>query len=268
LREGGIVSSPKHALLAETLRERVDQGLYEDGRIPSEAALAEEFKVSRTTVRAALIALQNEGLLWAQSGVGYFVRRFQHFVYRPQDDFRRTKQMADVEWLTGADDPDPFVKAAAGREVDTRFEVTMVPATGDVTRRLGVPEGEFVVLRKRLRLLGGVGYQLYDSYYPRNVVEGTEVMEPREIPRGVYQVLAERGYAQVRALDEIWVRMPRPSEVDRLKILPGTPVAEHIITGFTAEGRPVLMARVVLPGDRNVIAFERTHPDLEPERAG
>ena len=59
--------------------------------------------------------------------------------------------------------------------------------------------------------------------------------------------------------------MPRQSEVDRLKILPGTPVAEHVITGFTAEDRPVRMARVVLPGDRNVITFERTHPDHESE---
>jgi DNA-binding GntR family transcriptional regulator len=261
------VSSPKHALLAETLRDRIEHDVYEGGRIPSEATLADEFQVSRTTVRAALNALQNEGLLRSQSGVGYFVRRFQHFVYRPQDDFRRTKDIADVKSLTGAEDPDPdpFIKAAGARKAEYRFEVAMVPATGDVLRRLRVPEGEFVVLRKRWRLLDGVPYQLYDSYYPRDVVEGTEVMEPRDIPRGVYQVLAERGHAQVRALDEIWVRMPRQSEVDRLKILPGTPVAEHVITGFTAEDRPVRMARVVLPGDRNVITFERTHPDHESE---
>jgi len=137
----------------------------------------------------------------------------------------------------------------------------MVAAPTDVARRLRVPEGEFVVLRSRLRMLDGEPIQLNDSYYPRDVAEGTEVMQPHNIPRGANQVLADHGHAQVRALDEIWVRMPKPVEVYRLRIPPGTPVAEHIITGFTAAKRAVRMVRAVLAGDRNVITFDRAHPD-------
>jgi DNA-binding GntR family transcriptional regulator len=250
------VTTPKHEQLTETLRERIENDFYPDGRIPSEASLVAEFDVSRTTVRSALIALQNEGLLRAQSGVGYFVRHFKHFEYRPQDDFRRAKLITEA---------DPFTSAAPDRNPSQRIEVSMVPAPANVARRLHVAEGEFVVLRSRLRMLDGEPFQLNDSYYPRDVAENTEVMHPDNIARGVNHVLAERGHVQVRALDEIWIRMPRPAEVHRLRIPPGTPVAEHIITGFTKEGRPVRMVRVVLPGDRNVITFERTHPDHEEE---
>lgn len=253
------MSIPKHEQLTDTLRDRIENDVYPDGRIPSEASLVAEFDVSRTTVRSALTTLQNEGLLRAQSGVGYFVRRFRHFEYRPQDDFRREKLIADA---------DSFTSAAAGRKPTQRIEVSIVPAPADVSRRLRVTEGEFVVLRSRLRMLEGEPFQLNDSYYPRDVAEGTEVMQPHDIARGANQVLADHGNVQVRALDEIWVRMPKPAEVNRLRIAPGTPVAEHIVTGFTAAGRPVRMVRAVLPGDRNVITFDRTHPDHEAELSG
>ena len=252
------MSSPKHEQLTATLRDRIDGDFYTDGRIPSEANLVGEFRVSRTTVRAALTALQNEGLLRAQSGVGYFVRKFRHFMYRPQDDFQRKKLTADADSFTRAG-------TAEGRNPSQRIDVSMIPAPEDVARRLGVAQGEFVVLRSRLRLLDGEPFQLNDSYYPRDVAEGTEVMSADDIPRGVNQVLADHGFAQVRALDEVWVRMPRPPEVERLRIPPGTPVAEHIITGFTCDDRAVRMVRAVLPGDRNVITFDRTHPDHDAE---
>jgi DNA-binding GntR family transcriptional regulator len=250
------VTTPKHEQLTETLRDRIAHDFYPDGRIPSEASLVTEFKVSRTTVRAALAALLNEGLLQAQSGVGYFVRRFEHFEYRPQEDFRRAKLITDL---------DAFTSAAEGRNPTQRIEVSMVPAPADVAQRLHLREGDFVVLRSRLRILDGEPFQLNDSYYLREVAEDTEVMRPDNISRGVNQVLAEHGHEQFRARDEIWIRMPRPSEVHQLRIPPGTPVAEHIITGFTEDEKPVRVVRVVLPGDRNVITFDRTHPDHEAE---
>lgn len=249
------MSSPKHAQLAETLRKRIDDGRYpKTTKIPSEAALSEEFAASRTTVRQALVSLQNQGLLRAESGVGYFVRRMEHFAYRPQDDFRREVLIVDADSFT-------LAVAKEGRESRQEIEVSIIAAPEDVRRRMGLTEGEFVVRRRRLRFVDDEPYQLNISFYPRDVAEGTEIMSPRDITRGGNQVLAEHGHAQVRALDEIWVRMPRRDEVEDLQILPGTAVAEHIITGFTAEGRVVRMVQVVLPGDRNVITFERTHPD-------
>jgi DNA-binding GntR family transcriptional regulator len=86
-------------------------------------------------------------------------------------------------------------------------------------------------------------------------------MQPADIARGASEVLAEQGYEQVRALDEIYIRMPTPDEARRLELVPGTPVARHIVTGLTDNDRPVRVVLNVLPGDRHVIVYERAKPD-------
>jgi GntR family transcriptional regulator len=78
-------------------------------------------------------------------------------------------------------------------------------------------------------------------------------------------VLADHGYPEQRAIDEIYIRMPNPEEIHRLQLASGTPVAVHLVTGYTAEDRPVRCDVFVLPGDRHVIVYERVH---EPHRGG
>jgi hypothetical protein len=49
--------------------------------------------------------------------------------------------------------------------------------------------------------------------------------------------------------------------VQRLDLIPGTPVACHICTGLVADGEPVRVVINVLPGDRHVIVYERDRPE-------
>ncbi len=65
----------KTGLLAATLRERIRDGAYKAGSaLPSERHLVDEFKVSRTTIRRALAALAEDGMVRAQAGSGTFVQ--------------------------------------------------------------------------------------------------------------------------------------------------------------------------------------------------
>jgi GntR family transcriptional regulator len=60
------------------LRERLLEGIYPVGRpLPSEPKLAEEFGVSRTTVRRALARLEDEQLILRRHGSGTFPLRPQ-----------------------------------------------------------------------------------------------------------------------------------------------------------------------------------------------
>lgn len=119
------------------------------------------------------------------------------------------------------------------------------------------------VVRRRVRSLDGEPYYINDTYFPLELVDGSEIMSPADIARGANRVLAELGHEQVRALDELYVRMPTPDEVYRLKLGPGTPVAVYIITGITEQAGPVRVAINILPGDRHVIAWERHRPEPE-----
>lgn len=60
--------------IAETLADRIADGRFPPGsRLPTERELAEEFKVSRPTIREAMIALKLRGLVAARQGSGIYV---------------------------------------------------------------------------------------------------------------------------------------------------------------------------------------------------
>jgi len=68
-------------------------------------------------------------------------------------------------------------------------------------------------------------------------------------------ILNEAGYEQVYDIDEIITRMPAPDEVARLGITAGTPVAEHVRTGYTAEDKPVRVMISIVPGDTLTLQY-------------
>jgi DNA-binding GntR family transcriptional regulator len=247
-----VTPGPKHRQIADELRRLINHGELEPGRqLPSEADLGAQYSASRTTVRAALAALVNEGLVTSESGRGSYVRERKHYIYRPQEEFRPQPQSPEMDrFMSG--------RTAEGREPSQVIEVGIVSPPGDVIRRLDLKEGESVVVRRRVRSLDGMPFNINDSYFPLSLAINSEIMSPIDIARGANQVLAEQGYEQVRALDEVYVRMPTPDEVHRLSLGPGTPVAVHMITGYTVDGRPVRVVVNVLPGDRHVIAWERS----------
>jgi DNA-binding GntR family transcriptional regulator len=72
------------------------------------------------------------------------------------------------------------------------------------------------VARKRVRHLDGLPFNNSDSYYPLALVDGSEITRPADVARGTNQVLTELGEEQVRAIDEIEIRIPIPEEAHRL----------------------------------------------------
>ncbi len=58
--------------IATDIRTRLADGMFDDGRLPSEAELSETYDASRVTIRKALEALRDEGLIDAQQGLGWF----------------------------------------------------------------------------------------------------------------------------------------------------------------------------------------------------
>lgn len=60
--------------IAESLRQRIDDGEYGAGQVlPSEASLGEIYRASRVTIRKALERLRSEGLVESRQGFGWVV---------------------------------------------------------------------------------------------------------------------------------------------------------------------------------------------------
>lgn len=243
--------APKYQQISEELRQKIADGTLSAGaQLPTEADLMELYDAGRGTVRQALGELVNAGLIVPKRPLGYFVRERRPMVFRPQAEFRKRPYTAEM---------DAFVleHSADGREPRQHIDVAIVEPAADIAKRLQLQPGELAAVRRRIRWLDGEPFNLNDSYFPLDLVRDSEIMRPEDIKRGANEVLAELGQRQVTALDELYVRMPTPEEAHRLELGPGTPVAYHVCTGFTAEGRPVRVAVTVLPGDRHVVSYER-----------
>ena len=245
---------PTYRKIAEELRTKIRSGELPPGaQLPTQQDLSERYGVARMTARQAIAELINEGLVTSHQGRGARVRSMQHMVYRPQAEFepRISHEM------------DRFMSRLSldGRSPEQNIEVAIVPATEIIAGRLGVSVGELVVARKRVRYLDGQPFNINDTFYRYDLAANTVIMNPADIPTGSNYVLAEQGYVEVRAIDEFYVRMPVPDEVQRLGLSAGTPVAVHYVTGYTASDQAIRCDVFVLPGDRHVILYERTHPD-------
>ncbi len=109
------------------------------------------------------------------------------------------------------------------------------------------------VVRRRIRYIDGNPGIISDDYFDQHIVEGTELAEPRDTTRE--DILAEAGYEQTYDIDELIARMPTPTEIERLSIPSGTPVAEHIRTGYTAKDKAVRVMVSIVPGDTLILQY-------------
>lgn len=76
-------SEPLWQAIRDTLRDEIARGQWRAGsRLPTEADLAQRFGVNRHTVRRALGALAEAGLVQARRGAGVFVRTADRLPYR------------------------------------------------------------------------------------------------------------------------------------------------------------------------------------------
>lgn len=239
--------------IADDLRARIESGELGPGQqLPTQLELVDQYEVARMTVRQALNELVNEGLVISRRPQGLFVRDRKRMAYRPQSEFHRPP----------SDVMDRFMAAITqeGRTPSQTIDVALSKPPTEVQQRLNIDPDATVVVRRRTRSIDGEPFNINDSYYPLDIVANSDIMSPSDIARGASEVLSELGHTQVRAIDEIYVRAPRPEEVSRLDLAPGTPVALHICTGYTADDRPVRCVLNVLPGDRHVIIYERLRP--------
>ncbi|WP_330335782.1 GntR family transcriptional regulator (plasmid) [Streptomyces sp. NBC_00536] len=249
--------SPVYQRIADDLRRKITDGTFPPGaQIPTEADLIERYEVkSRATVRQGLAMLVNEGLIEARRPRGYFVIEHRRLVYRPQAEFR--KKPPEVDIFTN------LVAEEDGRVPSQDIEVSIIEATGLIRDRLKLKEGSLAAARRRVRRLDGIAYNINDSHVALELVQGSEWMHPGDVQRGTDTVLSELiGQQLVYGFHELYLRMPTPSEVHRLNLGAGVPVAEHISTSFDADRNPIQVTVNIVPGDRHVIVFE-THRETE-----
>jgi DNA-binding GntR family transcriptional regulator len=245
-----MATEPITQRISADLRRQIQEGNLPAGALlPSENEVARDYNVSRQTARSALQALEHEGLVIVRPRRGRIVRSSQRLRWH-LSEFERP----DHTVLTTSDAWETDIENQGHEPTHQDLQVQQIAPPASIATRLNLePRTDVCVVRRHVRYIDGKPAIISDDYFDEKIVRGTELADPEDTKRE--NILAEAGHEQVYDIDEIITRMPTPNEAAKLGISPGTPVAEHIRTGYTAEDKPVRVMISIVPGDTLILQY-------------
>ena len=123
-------------LVVEQLRAMIQSGELPDGsQLPSEPELAKALNISRSTLRAALSYLENEGTVLRRRGVGTFIA-----------DRRSLYNNLNINWGVTQ-----IIEATGAVPGTSKLQFDIQPASQRLEERLKIPLGTPVIIIERVR---------------------------------------------------------------------------------------------------------------------
>lgn len=233
-----IRNEPLYKQVAAVLRQAIADGEYEPGgALPSEAVLAERYKVSRPTVRQAIASLRTEGLVDVIMGKGSFVRAT---ATGATNVIERTVTKAGTRYTTPADDwtelePPTIYRAATDATTAPLLGLDEDEATITVDRNLADPAtGTRYLQRVTIPLTTAAGTPLAD--------------EPARPITELYAALTAIGH-KIAWRETVQTRMPNPDERTTLHMSDIAPilVLRRVTTDDTS-GQPLILEELRVNG--------------------
>ena len=218
---------PLYQKLQQALREAIqNRVLAPDEALPPERDMAEEFAVSRITVRKALDGLVAEGLLTRRQGAGTFVasrveKNFSKLSSFSEDMISRGRKPRS-EWLN-------------------RAEAAVTPEESMV---LGLSPGSTVYRFHRIRFADDEPMALEYSTVP-----GFSLPSAQAVDASLYEALAASGSRPVRALQRLRAVLFTAEQAALLNVRPGDPGLLIERRGFLKDGRAVEFTQSYYRGD-------------------
>jgi DNA-binding GntR family transcriptional regulator len=217
--------SLRHSL-ADELRARILAGEWRPGeKLPSEPELARRRFVSRSSMRAAITVLEEDGFLSRKHGSGTYV------THRPglANDLGRNFGVSSMI-------------ARSGMQPGTEDEIaSAVRAPKAVAAALGVEEGTLVSSLRRVRTADGRRVVDVSDWCRSDHIAPDEIAGLGE--GSIYAALAERGLAVDHGVAELTPRNADGEVADRLHVPLGTLLITIDQVDSTATGVPVLVSR-------------------------
>ncbi|MFC6316060.1 GntR family transcriptional regulator [Lapidilactobacillus achengensis] len=215
--------SPKYELIANELRKRITTGKYQPNElIPDQVALAEEFGVSRMTIKKAIDGLAMEGLLYTRRGDGTYVMG---------DISLKIEQNSPAEEHLGL-----TASFEEGRVTSKIIQFDIRFPSESLQKHLKLEKNEPIFEILRLRLLDGRPYVLEHTYMPQKLMPG---LDEAVLMNSIYAYLKNTvnlklsgAYRRIHALfaDEL--------DVKYLECKEGDPVLEVEQVSWLDDGTP------------------------------
>jgi GntR family transcriptional regulator len=224
---------PLYHQVAGILRQRIEDGSYPVGwRLRSEGELAQEFEVSRATIRQAMGALETEGLVVRRRGRGTFVESVGQPVLKQRLRGSLSDLMAESHRTTT-------------RDVDVTHDAAFPAYIADA---LHLP-GARGTIASRTRMRDGEPFCYTVTYLPPEI--GQQAVSADGLRRtALLKLLVEHGIALHTATQSIRAQLADPGLCGRIDVELGAPVLYVERTLYDAAGQPVDFVRSWYRGDR------------------
>ena len=234
-----MTRTPIWRSIAQDLRGAIADGHYAPGaKLPTEAALAERFGVNRHTVRQALAALAEEGLVHARRGAGVFV------LARPLDYplSGRTRFHSNL--------------LAAGRLPEkTMLSVEIRAASARDAARLRIAEGAAVAVSHSLSFADGTPVALAESRFPEARLPG--LAEALRAETGITAALARVGVGDyTRVSTRLRAVAATATQALHLRLPEGAPLLMTESLSQDPEGQPIEHGRTWFASDRITLTLD------------
>lgn len=241
-------SGPTFLQIAAILGREIEEGKL-SGYLPAERELSERFGVSRTTVRRALGASQEDGLIAPSWGRGWYVASSP--LSEPPNALLSFSELARRRGLT------PRSKV---------LRVEERRATLDEAEELQVTPGSYLLVLERLRLLNDVPTVLQSSHLPLERLDGMPPATQLDFENcSLYDLLQERcGVVANQANYIVEARAATEHDATLLEITPGSPLLCARQITFDPQSKPIERHWSVYPHDR--YRFEATLKRPRAER--
>lgn len=155
---------PLYMQIVKELESRIENGLYQNGaRLASEPDLAEEFGVSRGTLREALGILEQDGYLVREHGKGSFIRT-------------KNKVFAGIEKLEALTET---IRNAGYEAGDRVLDIRPETLSKSECKMLNIEPGSEGYVVESLRTANGVPVIYCYDVIPSHVVPSARGMEAR-----------------------------------------------------------------------------------------
>ncbi|MCR4269234.1 phosphonate metabolism transcriptional regulator PhnF [Nitratireductor sp. ZSWI3] len=220
--------------IADRMRREISAGLAdENGRMPPEVVLAARFGVNRHTVRTAIAALVQEGVLRAEQGRGTFVEGRQRLAYPIRS---RTR----------------FSEGLAGQTCGLKamlLDDAVEPASGEAAAALGVDTGAPVVRLETLSEADGRPISRGRSWFDAARFGGmAETFRHTGSITASFKALGLADY--FRRSTVVTARHADAADLRDLRLSPGAIVLVTVAVNVDAQGRPVQYSETRFAADR------------------
>lgn len=232
----------KYERIARDLREGITDGTYAPGSaLPPIPELMATYGVARETVRNAISALANQGLVTPRSGVGTIVR-----------------DTGTVNMHSKPTDPHPAWDNTVGDDSKTiTVEAGHAVADKEIATRLGVSAGEPVIRRLRHYYKGRDVVLLHEQWIREDVAAailehtGYDAADAAAEQRtDLYSLMRESECRPVQTTEIVTTRMPDPDEREMMNMPAGIPVLVTLRTTHDQQEKALETSSFVACGDR------------------